>query len=129
MRYLFHRLHQAEPKTIRGIAWIVPLFVTTLACGLNLFCVVGLILWATGKLPQGHVDDRDVKACLLLIVVTINLVLYRRWIASARYAQFAKEFRSESSAQRRIRTVLLYAYGLATVVAPIMIGYFAGKHR
>jgi hypothetical protein len=99
---------------------------TAVLCSLNLLTLWLLALWLTGSLPE-EIDFEKGKPVFLLVMATLTTLLYVRWIGSGRYLSFAKEFRSESTAQWRIRTVLLYVYGFGSIIAPMVVGYFVGQ--
>lgn len=126
-RYLFYRSYRVEPRITGSLAWVAPLAMTAVLCSLNLLALYVLALWLLGMIPEGGIDFKNGKPVFILVIATLTVLLYIRWIVTGRYLAFAKEFRSESTAQWRLRTVLVYAYGFGSIVTPMVVGYFISQ--
>jgi hypothetical protein len=123
LRYFFYRNYLPEARRHTPLAWVVPLILTAVMCALNLLCIAAVAAWAIGVLGEGKVDLGDARLVFIVTLGALFALLYVRWIASGRYLSFHREFGSESKTQTTIRTVLLFAYGLVSVGAPMLVGY------
>jgi hypothetical protein len=105
----------------------VPLVTTAVLLSLNLYFFAVLTIGILELPGKDEVNYAETRLAYLVVVTAIAMTLYSRWILTSRYLQFPKEFGSESAAQSRIRGILLWIYGLGSIVAPILAGYFVGK--
>lgn len=127
LRYFFYRNYLLEARRNAPLAWVVPLILTAVMCALNLLCVTAVAAWAIGVPRGGKIELGDARGVFILTLGALLVLLYLRWIASDRYLSFHREFCGESKTQTFIRTALLFAYGLVSIGAPIVVGYVAGR--
>ena len=124
LRYFFLRNYELAVKQRSPTPWLRPLVLLSALSGLNAL----LVIWVYVELCVGEMPiPQRVSASRVAVVLWTSLVfcvLYFRWIRSGRYLAFKEEFPDESIAQRRLRTVLMITYAIASLCGPALAGYW-----
>lgn len=124
LRYFFFRNYELAVKQRSPTPWLRPLVLLSALSGMNALLVfwVYVELWVGATPIQQRVSAS--RAVVVLWTVLVFGALYFRWIRSGRYLAFKDEFPRESITQRRLRTVLLFTYAIASLCGPALAGYW-----
>lgn len=122
LRYFFLRVYEwkrhSQPLPL---ALFTALAATSAAVCLHVLAL-RVILERVLKFDFGIPHDRNTsRAVGIAVGVLIMAAFYRAWIATHRYTRFPDEFRDETLAQRRHRTVLVIVYVVVTFLLPFAL--------
>lgn len=124
LRYFFFRMHKLAIKQGSPVPWLRPLALLSVLTGSNVMIVVSVFLEFRDDATSLAHRESILKAAIVLWTALMFAALYARWIKNDRYLAFENEFGNESSAAGRIRAVLLFAYGIASICSPAIVGYW-----
>ena len=129
LRYFFLRNYELNIRQRAAIPWLRPLGLIALFTGLNAFAVLVICneLWSDAAVKVER--KSELKSIAIAWVIATFTILYLRWIRSGRYLVFKDEFRGEPPGRRKVHTVLLFVYGIASLLAPPLVGYWTFLRR
>lgn len=129
LRYLFVRSYELNIRRREVMPWLRALAIVSLLTGLNAFVLllVTCELWGDARSLYQH--ESSLRLMAFASIAFTFVLFYFHWITSGRYLRFKKEFASESPVQRKFRTVLLFIYGIASLLGPAALGYWSHLQR
>jgi len=123
LRYVFYRIltwkmrdpRETTPVLVAGIGTSVLLF-------FNCMLAVMVVNALRGRplLPQGRIGNGVYLAVALALIVTTGL-MNAAWIDKGNFARLSKEFSSQQTEHRRVRTLLFWAYVVLSGATPIVL--------
>ena len=124
LRYFFLRSYQLNINQRSAVPWLRPLALLSALIGVNVLVVVTVCAEFAGKGAIIVRREYALEGIVILWTIAVFGALYNRWIRNGRYLAFKDEFKSESNALRKVRTLWMFAYGIASLCGPAIVGYW-----